>query len=291
MKVVPKISIIMNCYNSDEYLRIAINSICKQTFTNWELIFWDNQSTDTSAQIFQSYDDNRFKYFYSPTHTNLYTARNFALEKAVGEYITFLDCDDYWHPTKLEVQLKHMIENDAQISYSQYSIIDENNSESVKLNNSKATTEFKTFYDLAKRYDVGLLTIMIRRTLLLEAGLKFDGRYHIIGDFAFIMTSILTTPILSIAQPLANYRLHPNSETAKNLRLLSVEFTSWFNEIEYIKRTQPKSYDYLKSKKHYFSGLEAVTSRNYALLINESLRIKPIKWKLKLLMFVLFRKL
>ena len=48
-----KVSIIMNCYNGEEYLREAINSVIAQTYENWELIFWDNRSTDNSAQIFQ----------------------------------------------------------------------------------------------------------------------------------------------------------------------------------------------------------------------------------------------
>lgn len=281
----------MNCYNSDRFLRQALDSVIKQSYKNWELIFWDNQSTDSSAKIYKSYEDNRLRYFYSTTHTNLYSARNLALEKAAGEYVTFLDCDDYWHPTKLEVQLKKMIENDAHISYSQYSIIHENNIKNIKLNNRNATNGFKTFYELAKRYDVGLLTIMVKRNFLLEASLKFDGRYHIIGDFAFIMSSIFTTPILSIAEPLAFYRLHSNSETAKNLKLLSIEFKNWFKEVEHLKIIKPKSYDYLKSKAHYFSGLEAVKSGNYALILDEFRRIKPIKWKLKLIIFFLFHKL
>ena len=57
------VSILMNCYNGEKYLREALNSILVQTFQNWELIFWDNQSTDGSARIFKNYKDERFKYF------------------------------------------------------------------------------------------------------------------------------------------------------------------------------------------------------------------------------------
>ena len=60
----PFVSIIINCYNSDEYLTEAINSIFSQTFTNWEIIFWDNNSTDKSARIAKSYGD-KLKYFKS----------------------------------------------------------------------------------------------------------------------------------------------------------------------------------------------------------------------------------
>ena len=97
MKNKPLVSVIMNCYNSDTYLGEAIDSVISQTYKNWEIIFWDNQSTDKSAEIVKSYDDERIKYFYAPSFTSLYEARNYAIEKANGEYIAFLDCDDKWY--------------------------------------------------------------------------------------------------------------------------------------------------------------------------------------------------
>ena len=65
----PFVSILMNCFNGEIYLREALKSILAQTYQNWELIFWDNQSTDQSADIFKSYKDDRLKYYYSPKHT------------------------------------------------------------------------------------------------------------------------------------------------------------------------------------------------------------------------------
>jgi glycosyltransferase involved in cell wall biosynthesis len=101
----PLISVIMNCYNSDEYLKEAIDSVLAQTNQNWEIIFWDNQSTDDSAKIFNSYCDPRFHYFYAPMHTTLGEARNLAVEESQGGWIAFLDCDDLWFPEILEKQV------------------------------------------------------------------------------------------------------------------------------------------------------------------------------------------
>ena len=53
------VSIIMNCYNGEKYLREALDSVLAQTYDNWELIFWDNRSTDNSANIVHSYNDDR----------------------------------------------------------------------------------------------------------------------------------------------------------------------------------------------------------------------------------------
>ena len=72
---VPLISIIMNCYNGEKYLTESINSLISQTHKNWELIFWDNQSIDSSAKIFKSYEDKRFEYFYQTNRKFLHEQR------------------------------------------------------------------------------------------------------------------------------------------------------------------------------------------------------------------------
>ena len=74
------VSVVVNCYNGEKYLNQCINSILNQTYKNIELIFWDNQSTDNSRNIINSFKDKRIKYFYAPTHEKLYSSRNFAIE-------------------------------------------------------------------------------------------------------------------------------------------------------------------------------------------------------------------
>ncbi len=101
----PFISVVMNCYNGAQYLREAVESVLAQTYPHWELVFWDNQSTDDSAEIIHSYKDSRIQYYYAPTHTPLGPARGLAVDKAKGDWIGFLDCDDLWFPEKLEKQV------------------------------------------------------------------------------------------------------------------------------------------------------------------------------------------
>ena len=84
MKNEPLVSIIMNCYNGEEYLRDAIDSVINQTYDNWELIFWDNVSTDKSAEIFKSYKDKRLKYYCASAHTKiLYEAKQIFRENNI----------------------------------------------------------------------------------------------------------------------------------------------------------------------------------------------------------------
>ena len=102
----PLVSILMNCYNGEKYLEVALKSVFDQTYKNWELVFWDNLSSDKSEEILKRFKDPRVKYFKSDIHTSQYEARNKGIEKCEGDILAFLDVDDFWLPEKLEQQIK-----------------------------------------------------------------------------------------------------------------------------------------------------------------------------------------
>ncbi|MBO4300013.1 MAG: glycosyltransferase [Desulfovibrio sp.] len=106
----PAVSVIMNCLNSARHLRAAMDSLMSQTFTDFEVVFWDNGSTDQSPSIAQNYDA-RVRYFREENTVPLGQARNLALAQAQGRYLAFLDCDDLWLPHKLERQTALMEAN------------------------------------------------------------------------------------------------------------------------------------------------------------------------------------
>ena len=76
----PLVSIIVNCKNGEKYLNQALDSVLKQTYSNWELIFFDNFSSDNSKKILMDYKKFRFKYFLNDNETNLSVARNRAIK-------------------------------------------------------------------------------------------------------------------------------------------------------------------------------------------------------------------
>ena len=84
------VSIIINCYNGEKYLSKTLESILTQKYQNFEVIFVDNCSTDSSAKIFQNIKDKKDLNIIKQKKIKLYASRNFALKKAKGEYITFL---------------------------------------------------------------------------------------------------------------------------------------------------------------------------------------------------------
>ena len=101
----PKVSVIMNVRNGAPTLREAIDSVLAQSFADWELIVWDDRSTDASAAIVSAYKDARIRYLLSPDDTSLGKARRDAIEHASGEWLAFLDQDDLWLPHKLQKQM------------------------------------------------------------------------------------------------------------------------------------------------------------------------------------------
>ncbi len=101
----PLVSIIMNIRNGSAYLRESLDCVMAQTFAAWELIAWDDCSTDNSARIVAEYKDPRVRYFLSPEETPLGKARTNAIRQATGEWLAFLDQDDLWTSTKLEKQM------------------------------------------------------------------------------------------------------------------------------------------------------------------------------------------
>ncbi len=101
----PLVSVIINVLNGAATLPEAIHSVLAQIFDDWELIVWDDGSTDASADVLTGYDDSRIRYVRAEQRVSLGQARQQAINLARGEWIAFLDQDDIWLPHKLEWQM------------------------------------------------------------------------------------------------------------------------------------------------------------------------------------------
>ncbi|MFV8372621.1 glycosyltransferase family 2 protein [Flavobacterium sp. LB2P74] len=103
------VSIIVPCYNQAQYLGEALQSVLNQTYVNWECIIVNDGSTDNTAEVAEQWcgKDLRFNYFFKE-NGGLSSARNLGLENAKGDYIQFLDSDDYLIKTKLELSLQQL---------------------------------------------------------------------------------------------------------------------------------------------------------------------------------------
>jgi glycosyltransferase involved in cell wall biosynthesis len=100
------ISIVIPTYNRPKYLKQAIETILKQTYTNFEIIIVDDASTTDSKKVVESFNDKRIQYFKNESRKGAPFSRNRGIDQAKGELIAFLDDDDEWEPSKLDEQRK-----------------------------------------------------------------------------------------------------------------------------------------------------------------------------------------
>lgn len=106
----PKVSVIIPAYNAMTYLPDTLKSALQQTFIDFEVLIVDDGSSDNIVQWANGLTDERVK-FISQSHQGVSTARNLAISKASGDYITFLDADDLWKRTKIERQAQFLDDN------------------------------------------------------------------------------------------------------------------------------------------------------------------------------------
>ena len=107
-----KISIILPTYNrADFYLKRAIDSVLSQTYHNWELVIIDNNSKDDTFNLIDSYENSNINYLTINNDGNIAKSRNLGIEHSSGDFIAFLDSDDYWFKDKLDVCVKFFNNN------------------------------------------------------------------------------------------------------------------------------------------------------------------------------------
>lgn len=284
----PCVSILMNCYNGEKYLRQAIESVLSQSYQNWEIIFWDNQSTDKSAEIFKSYSDPRLKYYYAPTHTVLYGARNFAIEKATGQFIAFLDVDDWWLPNKLQKQIELFSDPEVGVVCANYWLVNERkNNRNIMF--KRLLPRGWVLNDLLRFYYPGLLTLVIRKSAMTQLDYVFDSRYNLIGDMELIVRMSIRWKVDVVQAPLAFYRLHENNVSLIDADRNISEMEHWISEVTKIDAiNKSTNFEYAKNKILYLKALQKVmvSDRAEAKRVIHKLPISLLKFKLLIAMFV-----
>lgn len=212
------VSVIMTCHNGELYLRNAIDSLLQQTYTEWELIFYDNYSNDRSLEIIKNYKDKRIKYFKSYNLVKLGTIRKLAIEKCKGLFISFLDVDDYWSADKIEKQIDKFKSNEnIDIVYSNYNIIENDQIKKIKKKLFKGKCQKEIILSYINRLPLtAWLTLMIKRNKINQLDYSFDTNLHICSDFDLIIRLSDFCNFDFVEDYLCFYRVHNNNESKQN---------------------------------------------------------------------------
>lgn len=222
----PLVSIISPTYNHEKYIADCIESVLKQSYTNWEMIIIDDGSTDGTFQIAQKYanTDSRIQ-AYTQKNVGIFRlgeSYNFALSKCKGKYVAILECDDVWLPEKLSIQVE-TLENRPEcvlswgkaylssIDLSENYYLAPKNMEDEKLFDNKPVGSFLRRFIYSTL--IPALTILIRKEKLDEIGGFVQKHGLPLVDIPTTLELLLRGEFAFINQPLGHWRIYPNQVT------------------------------------------------------------------------------
>lgn len=292
----PTVSIIVPCYNQAQYLDEALQSVLDQTYTDWECIIVNDGSPDNTAEVAKKWieKDDRFIYFYKK-NGGLSSARNLGLDNCRGNYIQFLDCDDY------------ITENKFSRSICEFNLI-ENQTKDVVISN------FEMFTDNYQRTSKPFCVLTIELLNFDSVLYKWDDTFSIPIHCGLFKSSLFNNfrfpenlrakedwvmwihifknkaKAIFINLPLALYRLHPNSMMhTKDMQCdifnAHKEIESIVTDKEYLELSRTlllRYYNLYKQNKQKFKALKNSDTFRVALFLKKTIK------KLGLLNFAKF---
>ena len=216
------ISIIVPMYNCETYIEKCIKSVLNQTINNYELILIDDGSFDTTYAKCISYvtEKNNIYYFHQP-NSGVSVARNFGLSKANGDYIVFIDADDFIAPKYVECLLSTIVSEQSDLVVCGYYLYE--NSKKIESKYTFPENEYickksrnEIYKAFVNSYD-GIFSVwnkIFKKTLIIENNLEFDANKSHAEDFEFVIKYIgLCENVIFIKECLYYYRVNINSLT------------------------------------------------------------------------------
>ncbi|HLI62704.1 MAG TPA: glycosyltransferase [Terriglobales bacterium] len=212
----PLVSVIMNVRNGSRFLREALDSVLAQTFADWELIVWDDRSTDDSAAIVSQYRDPRIRYFLSPEETPLGQAREWAICQATGEWLAFLDQDDIWLPGKLQRQMA-LVEGDVGLIYGRAVLFDSRRGD---LRDYDYAHEFEPLPEgdifallFRDACFIAMSSAVLRRSAVAEVG-GIPDSIQVVPDYYLYVAIARRWRARAVQEVVCRYRVHAGNMTA-----------------------------------------------------------------------------
>lgn len=206
-----KISIILPVYNSEKYLSKCINSIINQTYTNWELIIINDGSIDKSKEICSSFikKDNRIS-LINKNNEGVSKARNIGLQHAIGDYITFVDSDDYLEPITLSIYIKEINKNNSDlVKVGYYKEYKNNRQEAISTQKDYLLNNTWDLYKILEEscYYSFLWNMCIRKSCI--ANISFDEKISWCEDHIFSYQTYFNCNKMSILKTICyHYNIH-----------------------------------------------------------------------------------
>jgi glycosyltransferase involved in cell wall biosynthesis len=201
----PKVSVIIPTFNYAQYTKQAVESVLNQSFQNIELLIVDDGSTDETRTILRGIEDPRVTCIFQENR-GVQVARNVGIRLAKGEYIAFLDADDYWMPYRLEKQIS-ILDTFPSVAlvYSLFYVVDaQGNVKGIK---PEKIYSGRVLEQLLLNNFIGILTVLVRKSCFEKEGL-IDEKLTVAGDWEMWLRLAAKYEFVGLNEPLASYRIH-----------------------------------------------------------------------------------
>ena len=204
-----KVTVLMAVYNGEKYLREAIDSILRQTFTDFEFLIINDGSTDNSVEIIKSYDDKRIHLVHNEKNIGLAASLNKGLKLAQGDYVARMDCDDISYPLRLEKQVKFMDKHlDIGICGAWMRTFGETKEEVLSYPTSNEEISATLFYKSAISHP----TIIFRKKIFQEFNIYYNPKLIYAQDFDLWNKLRAKVKFANIPEVLYYYRVLQSSQ-------------------------------------------------------------------------------
>ena len=260
----PLISIVIPTYNHAKFLDKALVSIINQTYKNWETIIVDNQSIDDTYKVINKYKDSRIKYFKIKNEGIIAKSRNLGIKVSQGEWIAFLDSDDWWTEDKLENCIKN-IDKNVDFIYHKLEIVYKKSKFFFQRKKIIGRELYKPILndlligEIKKGNAIGNSSVVVRKSILKRVGGISENKKLVASeDFnTWLKIAKVTENFIYIEKSLGFYLVHDKSSQKRDLsiphREAVEEFISYFNNkkklnLEIKLRYMSASYNFLNGK-------------------------------------------
>jgi len=205
----PVISVILPVFNAASFLKEAIDSILNQSFSDFELLIYDDGSTDSSRSIIDTYQDKRIIRHYSDINQGLISVLNKGFADAKGKYIARMDADDISLPDRFIKQLSFMeLHPDYGICGTQLQLI--HNDQIL----SRPVDDLALRWWFFKGSPFAHPSVMIRASIVREHQLNFDSSAYVAEDYDLWWRMAFYCKLYNLDEVLLRYRVHANQESS-----------------------------------------------------------------------------
>ena len=248
-----QVSLIINCFNGSKFLKKTLDSILLLNYKNFEIIFYDNCSTDNSISILKSYKFSNL-FVHSPTkNISLGEARRNAVNLSKGDLICFLDVDDKINNDTLDIYVKYFKKYNYDVIYGGINYID-NNDKFIGKYLPKFNDNVK-LKDLLYNFDVNVPSMCFNRKAFFKT--NFDSNVKYCEELGIMVDlAIRKSKIISIDMALSSYRVHSESLTSLKLDGAAIDRRYILNKIrDKIILSEKHAFDFAYCKSYYYEAL------------------------------------